>query len=190
MVGQANKKAQAAIEFLTTYGWAILVLVVVLIAMGWLGIFNIQQQVPDQCRFPVGTITCKDVRVTWDGTNVKLASLTIRNDYNRMINICEAACSAEKQNEDGTVGYPVKHLSLNLCNVNGINIAPGEERTIDLSLSGGSSSVKCWDAMGRSDGYKTGSRYSGKIYLTDAPPSGVGAVRIITGDLVATVQPG
>ncbi|MCX6777790.1 MAG: hypothetical protein NT157_02800, partial [Candidatus Micrarchaeota archaeon] len=50
------RKGQAAMEYLMTYGWAILVIVIVLAALLYLGVFNVRP--PEICTFSPG-ITCK-----------------------------------------------------------------------------------------------------------------------------------
>ncbi|MCW6160073.1 MAG: hypothetical protein LVQ95_03240 [Candidatus Micrarchaeales archaeon] len=45
-----NKRAQSAIEYLTTYGWAILIIIVVVAALYRLGIFN--PTISTTCIFP------------------------------------------------------------------------------------------------------------------------------------------
>jgi hypothetical protein len=42
------KKSQAAMEFLLTYGWAILVVIVVIAAIAWLGFINFSDYYIDQ----------------------------------------------------------------------------------------------------------------------------------------------
>ncbi len=46
-----NKKGQAALEFLTTYGWAFLVILVMIGALSYFGVFSPENYVPDQCSF-------------------------------------------------------------------------------------------------------------------------------------------
>ena len=60
------KKAQAAMEFLTTYGWAILILLIVIVALASLGIFK-GPGIPNYCTSspPIG---CADSKVTTKGT--------------------------------------------------------------------------------------------------------------------------
>lgn len=158
-------------------------LVVVIVALGWLGVFNVQQQVPDRCAFPLGTITCLDARVSLVNGETRIVALTIRNDYSKTINVCELACTAEKQTPDGKVGG---RLGLNVCTVDGNNIAPGEVRSIAFPSGG----IRCYDSAGRSNAYGVGGRYSGKLYLTDFQLTGTSYyTKIIDGDLVATVQP-
>ena len=55
------KKAQAAMEFLMTYGWAILIVLIVLAALFYLGIFSPRS--PNAC-IAIAPITCPDVKAT------------------------------------------------------------------------------------------------------------------------------
>ena len=47
-----KKKAQAAMEFLMTYGWAILVVLVVIGALAYFGVLSPKKLLPDKCLFP------------------------------------------------------------------------------------------------------------------------------------------
>ncbi len=184
-----RERGQAAIEFLTTYGWAVLVLVIVLVALGWLGVFNVQQQVPDRCTFPFGTVTCADAQVTafpsQYTTNInRLASITLRNDFRKQINVCAIVCSAGPV---GTDGWPIYAGTSRLdCNIGSSSsvVQPGQE----LTLQPGSNGADCYDAAGRTDAYRTGSRYLGKVYVSYGMPGEQRNARIVAGDLVATVQ--
>lgn len=64
-----KKRGQAATEFLTTYGWAILILAAAIVAIISLNIFN--PKVPNNC-VGVDPITCDDVQVTTSPNNVNL----------------------------------------------------------------------------------------------------------------------
>jgi hypothetical protein len=46
------RKAQSVLEFLTTYGWAILILIIVLAVLYVLGIFNPSVYAPNTCTLP------------------------------------------------------------------------------------------------------------------------------------------
>ncbi|MCX6706727.1 MAG: hypothetical protein NT001_01140 [Candidatus Woesearchaeota archaeon] len=46
-----KKKAQAAMEFLMTYGWAILVVLVVIGALAYFGVLSPKKLLPDKCIF-------------------------------------------------------------------------------------------------------------------------------------------
>jgi hypothetical protein len=57
------RKAQAAMEFLMTYGWAILVVLVVLGALTYFGILSPQTLLPSRCETGETWLKCKDYKV-------------------------------------------------------------------------------------------------------------------------------
>ena len=59
-----NQKSQAAMEFLMTYGWAILIILIVLAALFAFGVFN--PGTKSSCKVDLPFI-CQDVRATEDG---------------------------------------------------------------------------------------------------------------------------
>ena len=66
------KKAQAAMEFLMTYGWAILVVLVVIGALAYFGVLSPSTLLPEKCTFPV-SVNCLDHQVT--SSTIKLIML-------------------------------------------------------------------------------------------------------------------
>jgi hypothetical protein len=58
-----KRNAQAAMEFLMTYGWAILVVLVVIGALAYFGVLNPQRMLPPKCTFAPG-LSCGDFVVT------------------------------------------------------------------------------------------------------------------------------
>ncbi|MEK6837555.1 MAG: hypothetical protein AABX69_02800 [Nanoarchaeota archaeon] len=86
-----SKKAQAAMEFLMTYGWAILVVLVVIGALAYFGVLNPQQFLPTKCQLPVG-LTCSDYALSSSsgktqivitnglGTDVRINQMVIGSD--------------------------------------------------------------------------------------------------------------
>ncbi|MCF7861254.1 hypothetical protein K9M79_03325 [Candidatus Woesearchaeota archaeon] len=61
-----NKKGQAALEFLMTYGWAILVVLVVIGALSYFGVLNPTNLLPEKCALEIG-LDCTDYIVTDGG---------------------------------------------------------------------------------------------------------------------------
>lgn len=49
-----KKKAQAAMEFLMTYGWAILVVLAAIAALAYFGVLSPDKFLPEKCQFPSG----------------------------------------------------------------------------------------------------------------------------------------
>ncbi len=66
-----NKKAQAAMEFLMTYGWAILIVLIALAALFFLGVFN--PRTTNTCLVSA-PFTCTDVKVSGTTLNLVLAA--------------------------------------------------------------------------------------------------------------------
>ena len=60
-----NKKAQAAMEFLMTYGWAIMIVLIGIGALFFLGVFN--PSTPSVCNI-ASPFICQDVKVAFKDT--------------------------------------------------------------------------------------------------------------------------
>jgi len=61
------KKSQAAMEFLMTYGWAILVVLVAIGALAYFGVLSPDKFLPAKCQLPSG-IACTDFKVAAGAT--------------------------------------------------------------------------------------------------------------------------
>jgi len=59
-------RGQAAIEYLMTYGWALLILVVVIGVLFSMGVFNPQNYMSEECSFQP-SLQCKGVSLTSNG---------------------------------------------------------------------------------------------------------------------------
>jgi hypothetical protein len=68
-----KRRAQAALEFLTTYGWALLVILVMIGALVYFGLLNPSKALPSRCDVPPG-FECKDFQITTTGFNVIIAN--------------------------------------------------------------------------------------------------------------------
>ncbi|MBI2657311.1 hypothetical protein HYX08_01300 [Candidatus Woesearchaeota archaeon] len=66
-----NKKSQAALEFLMTYGWAILVVLVAVGALAYFGVLSPDKFLPAKCTLQAG-IGCIDHKATGTALNVVL----------------------------------------------------------------------------------------------------------------------
>ena len=58
-----SRKSQAAMEFLMTYGWAILVVLVAIGALAYFGVLSPDRFLPAKCQLPAG-IACTDFKVS------------------------------------------------------------------------------------------------------------------------------
>jgi hypothetical protein len=85
-----NKRGQAAMEFLMTYGWALLVVLVAIGALAFFGVLNPGQFLPSTCTITPG-IGCTDFKVDLANTEIilvlqngigdSLTDVTVSADY-------------------------------------------------------------------------------------------------------------
>jgi len=78
-----HTKSQAALEYLTTYGWAILGAIIALGALAYFGFLNPSNLLPNRCDFGK-QLVCVDYKIT-----ASQISLILRNDFGKPINITE-----------------------------------------------------------------------------------------------------
>lgn len=80
-----KKKAQAAMEFLMTYGWAILVVLIAIGALAYFGVLNPERFLPEKCVLASGSgLFCDDHAA--DGT-ANTVTLRIKNILNEDLTI-------------------------------------------------------------------------------------------------------
>ncbi|MEK6964354.1 MAG: hypothetical protein AABX70_08065 [Nanoarchaeota archaeon] len=72
-----NKKGQTALEFLMTYGWAIIVVLAAIAALAYFGILSPDRFLPDKCTMSPG-FYCAQYKV--DGVNNKF-QLQLENKF-------------------------------------------------------------------------------------------------------------
>ena len=64
-------KAQAALEFLTTYGWAFLVIIIMIGALAYFGILSPSKLLPNRCNFG-NEFSCTDYQLKAQDVLIKL----------------------------------------------------------------------------------------------------------------------
>jgi len=86
-----NRKGQAAMEFLMTYGWAILIVVIAIAALAAFGVFN--RPVQEGCFMESATMACQAaipaVSETAADSRIALVQLGLRNGGAARINITD-----------------------------------------------------------------------------------------------------
>ena len=84
-----GRKGQAAMEFLMTYGWAILVVLVVIGALAYFGVLSPSTLLPEKCTFPV-SLSCTDHSIS--GTAI---TLILQNGAGRDMTVTRIAAASE-----------------------------------------------------------------------------------------------
>ncbi|MFH1052930.1 MAG: hypothetical protein V1740_00795 [Candidatus Woesearchaeota archaeon] len=93
------KKGQAAMEFLMTYGWAILVVLVAIGALAYFGVLNPSRFLPSSCTLIPG-LSCDEFRVTSGAAGTSNVVLQIRNGMGDSVDL-----SAMYIDVDGVGGF-------------------------------------------------------------------------------------
>lgn len=89
-----KRKGQAALEFLTTYGWAFMVILVMIGALAYFGVLNPENLVSDQCIVEGGS--CLDSRMTDSAVEIYL-----ENNFGEPITVYDAKPAQLKQGSSG-----------------------------------------------------------------------------------------
>ena len=90
------KKSQAALEFLTTYGWAFLVILIMIGALAYFGILSPSKVLPSRCNFGP-ELQCLDYKITVSSTEGNV-SIKLKNNVGDTVTGTLAALNKE----DGT----------------------------------------------------------------------------------------
>lgn len=170
-----NEHGQAAMEYLMTYGWAILVIVIVLGALLYLGVFN--PPTPDLCQFAPGFL-CLSMRAGFAEPGA--IQMTLANGLPNTVYLCGVLCDSSVELKDMVL--PQQCASGGAVAL----IKTGNQDNVWFE-----DSQACRDAGGAI--VEPGQRYRGKLYLfysingdEDYPDSNA---RVAIADIGATVQP-
>tara|TARA_Y100000310_G_scaffold109945_1_gene108417 strand:+ start:8305 stop:8823 length:519 start_codon:yes stop_codon:yes gene_type:complete len=116
-----RKKSQAAMEFLMTYGWAILVVLAAIAALAYFGVLSPDRFLPEKCVLTPG-ITCISSRVETDkvafiiangkGQSISISNIAVTKDGGTTCNTAFETPVPIKNGEDfvfdtGTPDYSV-----------------------------------------------------------------------------------
>ena len=83
-----TKRAQSALEFLTTYGWAFLVILIMISALSYFGVLDPSRMLPDKCIFGTGIGACQD-----SNAYANAIVLKVQNNYGTPLNITSATAT-------------------------------------------------------------------------------------------------
>lgn len=83
------RQGQAALEFITTYGWAILVVILMASTFAYFGILNPNKLAPERCTIESGFF-CGDYRISLDQS--KNITLQFKQGVGKTIYVTNASC--------------------------------------------------------------------------------------------------
>jgi len=193
-----RSKAQAAVEFLTTYAWAILVIAIVLAALIWLGVFNPMGRVSERCYLGPG-LECEDFSMIVETEGfpfhrAHISTLRIRNLMPERIAICDVVCtrgSLPFVYPDGfEPGADVEKCITNAgLGLRSQFFEPGESKL----FYGAGDIGTCFDENNQviTEAGKPGSRFKSALYTfyVKEGDSGLARSRVMKGEIEAVLIP-
>jgi len=132
-----EKLSQAALEFLITYAWAFLVIIILIGVLVYLGVLSPTKFLPDKCEFG-SEFGCIDYVVSSNGLQVKL-----KNNIGHSVVIENLSVYSEKSDEPITCLSPVAGMVLApeeildtpvSCSFSGEEITQGEKAKLNLEV--------------------------------------------------------
>ncbi len=123
--------AQSAMEYLMTYGWAILIIAVVLAALFELGVFNGSNLAPQACIAQAGFV-CRNPIYTANGIGITFGQTTGRDYYGDWVFV---AAQGEALNQNG---IPMNFTCANVGCANAVSVGvlvPGQIVGVDFNAS-------------------------------------------------------
>jgi preprotein translocase subunit SecF len=127
MKNKNNKKGQAAMEFLTTYGWAFLVIIVVIVALWQFGVFDTTSRMPASCSLGSMLDCSGGYAVSVNSTNMTV-ELNIKN--NELSSIAITGLEIKEQGQED-------YCDLSLSGLEIINSRQAKDLTFRGTLCSG-----------------------------------------------------
>ena len=196
-----RNRGQAAIEFLSTYGWAVLVIALVLAALVWLGVFNVQRTVPDSCSFEGGSVECNDLRLTYEtaSSSVRITSVEITNRLSETVYVCGVLCTNNLASVLEDLGSPSIPSPTECATQfsDTVVIQPGKRKQIGPTSAYSATLLNldyCYQYFAdtlTSNNYMSGDKFVGSLVLFYSLASDAGSstkARMMFGNIVTTVE--
>ncbi len=90
-----HKKAQAAMEFLMTYGWAILVVLVAIGALAYFGVLNPDKMLPEKCIISSGSgLFCDKFSISSTQIDLKIKNSLADQVTVTALSVSDSGCGA------------------------------------------------------------------------------------------------
>ncbi|MBU2633893.1 MAG: right-handed parallel beta-helix repeat-containing protein [Nanoarchaeota archaeon] len=172
-----RKKAQSAMEYLLTYGWAILVVLIVMTGLFYFGVF--ETKTVNNC-FIESPFVCKDIIFKEGYVGVYVGSIDVKSATVNNIFINGEDCVNFYNGEiwvDGALGNDISDSSLNLlwvkCKINQNNLVVGSRASVEFDIEYTKKDGLVHNVGGRGSGVVeggdsiTGNVITGNIYYVN-----------------------
>lgn len=169
-----SKRAQGALEFLMTYGWAFLVILIMIGALAYFGVLSPTKFLPERCTFG-SQFLCKDYLLSTDGTTADVTT-KLQNNLGQAIIITSGTTTSSPEGFGG--------CTIDVTDTDGTSIVDGAGTVSD----GAYFIVKATDCS-TLGGMVSGSKYKISINVVYyAATSSSDFSHTIQGELFANVE--
>ena len=152
-------RGQSAIEYLTTYGWAVLILLVVIAALFWLGVINPKSVLQSSCLLPAD-MSCRAYIINTEG----YVAIDLGQATGHPINITHFRCTAARNPTPNALSNPLV-------------IVNGDHRLIT------DGSQRCYESNDIDPAVgNAGNQYKGKIFI-EYVELDTGFTHLVAGDV-------
>ena len=135
------RKSQAALEFLTTYGWAFLVILIMIGTLAYFGVLKPSRLLPDRCS--IGPeFECRDFQLSQTDDTIKIK---LKNNVGEPINIDSMAVSTESATALFCSGSPgisgtwpvgnIRDFIFSSCNSDEVGLVIGEKGKVLITVN-------------------------------------------------------
>jgi len=159
-----NKKGQAAMEFLMTYGWAILVVIAAISALAYFGVLDPARLLPERCQFPAGMDCIDKAAIDSTGSTVTVA---LRNNVGNSINITDVITT-------GTIctpsGKEAKPASGNWEDLDSVEVTVDNNEVVNIRIN-------CTETLSSGDKFEEDMTVSYENLESGLPNKALGTIR-------------
>lgn len=170
-------------EYLMTYGWAILVIIIVIAVLFYIGVLNPRNYVPRQCQFQPGLI-CASYRLN---ANTSVLDLQLSNALGHPILVQDMVCTQQTV----TPGDANFSWTVSVANYTDTSLSQG---ATNIRVAGAASSNTAFECVGTTGNDLTntasaafGESYRGRVWIR-YQETDTGTVRTISGDLTTNFE--
>jgi len=141
------KRGQAAFEFLATYGWAFLVILIMIGALAYFGILRPSRLLPDRCNFGP-EVDCQDFQLAYVSSTDGTIKLKLKNNIGEPINIATGGLTVTTEASvvldcDGAAPdisgvWPsggIRDFTFDGCNSDEVGFVVGEKGKVSIKLT-------------------------------------------------------
>ncbi|MCW6160479.1 MAG: hypothetical protein LVQ95_05350 [Candidatus Micrarchaeales archaeon] len=169
-----NRKGQSAIEYLMTYGWAIIIIVIVLAVLYLFNVFNPSGYVGNTCS-PNAKFLCQLPAINATGAlSFEFAQTSGNTEYNLAF-ACTQATNLTTGEPFANMTSPWEYANLS-GNVSAVQPIPSKSLSLDSGTISTIRNLQCYDVNGNPLGTSLaplpiGTQINGKVWVeyTDGP---------------------